>query len=165
MFLSKHTLEIDLLVSGMVQEIKAVLPDIYTSESHRRAAAEKIINPNIEISGQELLRIAEKVGKGWLALMISSKLTAASNVPPYILSAVCFASNGVVSLGTYAKICRYRLNKMLELGYSEYLDFLIQTPMVNINDKSLISAYSKKFPSDPATILMRNHNLDGIPSP
>lgn len=163
-FLSDYTFEVDLLFGGLDAEIKLVLHEIYSVDSYRRASAEKLVNPDREIAGEEILRIADKCGKGWLALMLSSKLTAASSIPAYILEALSFASKEIVNIGTYGKILRYRLDKMVELGYAEYFKFIITNNLKSMDEKSLIAAYTMAFPDDPATVILRNHQIVTISS-
>ncbi len=67
-FYSKHTFEVDVLMNSNSHEFVQCLSKIYSREADRAKAKTKLEDSSVEVAGVEVLRIADKQGKGWLAL-------------------------------------------------------------------------------------------------
>ena len=90
-FFAEHTFEVDFLAAGNASEAAATLDDIYQQQAAKDRARQGLVADDLRTSGLEILRLAEKVGKGWLALLLAEQLGVGSSFPEYILRAVAFA--------------------------------------------------------------------------
>ncbi|EES71203.1 hypothetical protein POTG_04206 [Paenibacillus sp. oral taxon 786 str. D14] len=105
-----NTFEVELIKQGNKNILENVIrKDIYKRQSDQNSSVEKINNSDISIYGKEILRLADKEGKGWLALSIAARLDKDVVIPDYILEALAF----VASLHTehIISIIKYRLGQ------------------------------------------------------
>jgi putative ATP-dependent endonuclease of OLD family len=58
--------------------------------------------------GKEVLRLAEKTGKGWFAVLLSEHLTSTTAVPDYILEAIAFACQSTIDRQCIRQMAKYR---------------------------------------------------------
>ncbi len=107
-FFANHTFEVDFLLAGNAPEVKSVLTQIYTSPAALENSKSLIGSNDKVIAGREILRLAEKVGKGWFALLIAEKLDVQTFIPGYILSAIAFACHLSINSGALRRIAEYR---------------------------------------------------------
>lgn len=91
-FYASHTFEIDFVLNFNKHEIKEILPAIYTRQHDIDEATRKLDSGNKIIVGKEAIRLANKVGKGWFALLLSEKIDVFTFMPEYILKAIAFSS-------------------------------------------------------------------------
>lgn len=94
-FFAEHTFEVDFLAAGNAREATDTLDAIYTRPRDRERVEAAIKSNDLFVSGQAILTLANKVGKGWFALLLSEKLHADTFIPEYILRAVAFAADNV----------------------------------------------------------------------
>lgn len=94
-FFAAHTFEVDFLAGGNASAVVATLDDIYQQQASKQATRQALESPDPVASGLEILRIAKKVGKGWLALLVAERLDPNTSIPEYILRAVAFAGENV----------------------------------------------------------------------
>ena len=73
---------------------------------------------DVSISGKEVLRLAEKFGKGWFAIMVSEQISNITYIPDYILDAIVFACP-TLNQSILLTIAKYRLNKLKDNHYTE----------------------------------------------
>jgi len=109
-FYAEHTFEVDFINLDNSIEAVETLSSVYTSKSHLNKSKAKLENYDIAICGKEILRLANKVGKGWFALLISEAVTSETVIPEYILKAVSFACQNKISDPILFKMCVHRLN-------------------------------------------------------
>ncbi|MBD2845458.1 AAA family ATPase [Paenibacillus sp. IB182496] len=115
-FYATSTFEVELLKVGNKNLIENVIrSDIYSRVSDQNASIEKIRSSEPSIFGKEILRLANKEGKGWLALAIAARLDNEIVIPDYLLEALAFVSS--LNEGHLISIVQYRLG-------SEYTVFL-----------------------------------------
>lgn len=107
-FYSKYTFEVDLLMNGNSFEFVNCLNKIYKRATNVQKSKDKLENSSVEIAGVEALRLAEKYGKGWLALLLAEQLVYNTFIPDYILEAIAFASSHL-NPASKAKAINYRL--------------------------------------------------------
>lgn len=109
-FFANHTFEVDFLSNDNSIEVKEVLPSIYQQQASITKSIELLEESAVGIYGKEVLRIAEKVGKGWLSLLLSEKVTSQTYIPKYILDALAFSCGSKLSSQIIYKMCCYRLS-------------------------------------------------------
>jgi predicted ATP-dependent endonuclease of OLD family len=108
-FYSKHTFEVDVLMNSNSHEFVQCLSKIYSREADRAKAKTKLEDSSVEVAGVEVLRIADKQGKGWLALLVADQIVYNTYIPNYILKAIAFASSHI-NQSSKVKAILYRLN-------------------------------------------------------
>lgn len=119
-FYSKYTFEVDLLMNGNSYEFVNCLNKIYKRATNIQKSKDKLENSSVEIAGVEVLRLAEKYGKGWLALLLAEQLVYNTFIPDYILEAIAFASSHL-NPASKAKAINYRLNAIR--GHKDARDY------------------------------------------
>ncbi|PEP90532.1 ATP-dependent endonuclease [Bacillus toyonensis] len=110
-FYAPHTFEIDFALNLNTYEIKASLPSIYKRQSDINSSTKKLNSEDKTIIGKEALRLANKEGKGWFALLVSEKLSYETVIPEYILKAIAFTSEHIRDEHLIA-MAKYRIKEM-----------------------------------------------------
>lgn len=143
-FYAPHTFEIDFALNMNTYEIKSVLPKIYKRQFDIDNSIAKLNMADEVIIGKEALRLANKEGKGWFALLVSEELSYETNIPEYILSAIAFTSEHITEEHLKA-MAQYRIREMYEevpCNIDEMrLDELID--ILNADKEDVLSAFSK----------------------
>jgi predicted ATP-dependent endonuclease of OLD family len=94
-FFAQHTFEVDFLLAENVREVEEVVDKIYTRRQNKERVKDALKSENLSVSGMQILKLANKIGKGWFALLLSESLHVDTFVPDYILRAVAFAADNV----------------------------------------------------------------------
>ncbi|MEW4108326.1 ATP-dependent nuclease [Bacillus thuringiensis] len=110
-FYAPHTFEIDFALNLNTYEIKESLPSIYKRQSDIDSSTKKLDSEDKTIVGKEALRLANKEGKGWFALLVSEKLSYETVIPEYILRAIAFTSKHIKDEHLIA-MAKYRIKEM-----------------------------------------------------
>ena len=82
--------------------LSKVLGFVYKSQNSKDKMKEKINNDPLNY-----LRLANSVGKGWLALVLSGEINSELVMPKYIENALCYAVGHGLTLKVWKKICLY----------------------------------------------------------
>lgn len=143
-FYAPHTFEIDFALNMNTYEIKNVLPKIYKRQFDIDNSNAKLNMTDEVIVGKEALRLANREGKGWFALLVSEELTYETNIPEYILSAIAFTSEHITEEHLKA-MAQYRIREMYkEVPYNideMRLDELIA--ILNADKEDVLSTFAK----------------------
>ncbi|MEC0331968.1 AAA family ATPase [Paenibacillus macerans] len=92
-FYATNTFEVELLKEGNRNVIENVIrKDIYKRKTDQDSSVEKINSPDLSVYGKEILRLANKEGKGWLALAIAARSDKNVVFPEYLLEALAFVA-------------------------------------------------------------------------
>lgn len=135
-FYAEHTFEVDFVTADNSPEVIRTLESIYeTRKPDRAKSSEKLCSSKLDVYGMEVLRLANKVGKGWFSLLLSEQVSSETYIPQYILKAVAFACGEQLSVHVLYKMCQYRLNNPLPVTDDE--EKPIEFFEKNKNDKSL----------------------------
>ena len=113
-YFAQHTFEADFVMANNAREVVRTLPEIYVSTSSRESSRELLNSDAPGVPGQEMLRLAEKVGKGWFALLLSEKLDPWTIIPEYILRAIAFACHPTVTQAALVRMAEYRMKGQKE---------------------------------------------------
>lgn len=108
-FYAENTFEIDFLTSGNVSQAEETVDTLYSQAAARQRSKEALRSGDLPTCGNEILRLANKAGKGWFALLLSERLKDDTIVPEYILRAVAFAAENL-SPDAIKRIGVFRLN-------------------------------------------------------
>lgn len=148
-FYSQYTFEVDLLMNRNDFEFVNCLDKIYTRKADIEGVGKKLQNKSVEIAGVEVLRIAEKHGKGWLALLVSEELVYNTNIPEYVLGAIAFAS-AHLNLSSKAKSAIYRLNEIKGNDRDSRCE-RAKKFIVSENQDNLVADFCTSFKDDQLT--------------
>ncbi len=116
-------------------------------------AKKELVDEEVSISGHRILKMANKVGKGWFAILLSEKIDFHTVVPSYILDAVVFAHPHIKDR-VWASIFRYRYRslKVQELHAEADLRSLLTTirnfEAGNVDFDFMKAQMLKLFPDD-----------------
>jgi predicted ATP-dependent endonuclease of OLD family len=149
-YFSPHTFEVDFLMNGNSYEVILSLDEIYSRESDKARSKTKLEDKSIEIAGVEILRIAEKKGKGWLALIIAENLFYNTYIPTHILQAIAFASPHI-NLSSKAKAARYRIHEIRHNDNDSNQESAKKLRIKGKSDKEILSSFCNQFQDDQLT--------------
>lgn len=152
-FYAKHTFEVDFLIADNFVEAIEVLNSIYDKQAYIDKSTALLKDANVEVYGKEILRLASKVGKGWLALLVSECVSSETFIPRYILDAIAFSCGYKLSPQVLYKMCTYRLANPMPVFDDK--DKPIQFFTDNHTDiNACIAEFTKQCPDDDLSHLI-----------
>lgn len=152
-FYAKHTFEVDFLIADNFVEAIEVLNSIYDKQAYIDKSTALLKDANVEVYGKEILRLASKVGKGWLALLVSECVSSETFIPRYILDAIAFSCGHKLSPQVLYKMCTYRLANPMPVFDDK--DKPIQFFTDNHTDiNACIAEFTKQCPDDDLSHLI-----------
>lgn len=107
-FFAPHTLEVDFVAAGNAEMIVGLLGDVYTNAATVTKATEGLRSGKLLSYGWRVLKMAEKMGKGWFAILVANAVGPQTAIPRYILDALQFA-HPTLSDEIWFNILSYRL--------------------------------------------------------
>lgn len=149
-FFAEHTFEVDFIEAGNAPEIISVLPEIYARPSNINMSRTRLQSRNLSVSGKEALRLANKEGKGWFALLLADHLDSLTNIPEYILKAVAFACHLSLTDSSLRQIGLFRLNS----DPDRKMDFGGEEEPEDLLEDEFLSRYSDRLPDDTLTLFI-----------
>ena len=150
-FYASHTLEVD-FVSENSDEVVATLDGIYVQVAARLSSAERLV-AGLPEAGTEVLRLAEKVGKGWFALLLAEELKVGSVIPQYILQALAFAGQDNVN---DAILKRMGLTRLSDDGFDDQVKGRLEegVDLYALPPAEFCERYRALAPHDPLAVFM-----------
>ncbi|MBU1045439.1 MAG: AAA family ATPase [Candidatus Omnitrophica bacterium] len=149
-FYSKHTFEVDLLMNGNSYEFVQCLSKIYSREADKEKVKIKLEDSAVEVAGVEVLRIADKQGKGWLALLVAEQISYNTYIPTYILNAVAFAS-AHINQSSKVKAIYYRLNLIRNNNDDELRPEANKFKTREKSEEEIVKTFCETFKNDQLT--------------
>jgi len=146
-FYSQNTFEVDFLMNGNSPEFVRCLNEIYTKSANIQKAKTKLEDDSVIVAGREVLRIADKFGKGWLALLVAEELGYDTFIPEYILKAIAFASSHI-NISSKAKAIRYRINMIKHNAYDELNEEAMKFRFGTKTDEQIVQDFQNAFADD-----------------
>ena len=146
-FYSENTFEVDFLMNSNSHEFVNCIDKIYKKLAYIKKVADKIEDNSIEIAGVEVLRIAKKYGKGWLALLVSEQLVYNTYIPSYILNAIAFAS-GHMNIASKAKASKYRLKNIIGNDQDSSCKLAKKIKVRGKNEKEVVKIFCQILKDD-----------------
>lgn len=116
-FYADYTFEVDFIESNNSHEVKQLVFKEFSRDADIKRIHGLLDDKSISISGKEILRLAEKYGKGWFAIMLSDYITLLTAIPPYILQALAFVSEHL-NQNVHLQIVEHRLNSHRKETYA-----------------------------------------------
>ena len=132
---------------GNSPEFVRCLNKIYTKPANIQKAKTKLEDDSVIVAGREVLRIADKFGKGWLALLVAEQLTYDTLIPEYILEAIAFASSHI-NTSSKAKAVRYRITMMKHNVHDESNEEAMKFRFGTKTDEQIVQDFQNAFPND-----------------
>lgn len=145
-FYAHNTFETELIIGGNDNLFTAILSSVYSQQA-RIDELTGHLTANNEKKCFYALRLANKVGKGWLAVMMSNNLSPQSSIPDYIMKALAHALNGHLRENIYRKMMAHRLNQY-EIPYEGFMG------LFGNKWDDCATTFKGTYPNDPLTILM-----------
>lgn len=166
-FFANYTFEVDFLLSINSLEVENCLEHIYEREVDRTKSSARLNNQNVSISGVEILRLAEKEGKGWFALLVADELFYRTNIPDYIMDAVAFTCTHL-SDRHFEKMADFRIISAIEENveaesFQTVFDIRELLKGQNLEYSTYIreymNVYKEELPDDQLTLLLSKMGL------
>lgn len=153
-FYSNHTFEVSLIEAGNTDELKNCVDDVYSQAGKRISLKALLASDDVSDFGTGALKLANKKGKGWFALLLSEKLKYTTSIPEYVLKAIAHASPHI-GQNTKVNLIEKRLKKYstdIECVKNAEAIALLQTVNVPDFDSSVfIAAFIDGFSDDSLT--------------
>lgn len=159
-FYAKHTFEVDFLLEGNSHEVSETVEKAFKIQPYKDRIKGLLGNKDVSISGKEVLRLAEKFGKGWFAIMVSEKVSNITAIPEYILDAIVFACP-TLNQSILLAIAKYRLTKLKDYHYiGDTTDYKsIRDKIILIEDVTeALDFFIKELPHDVLSKLISKLN-------
>lgn len=147
-----HTFEVDFLMAGNADEVVGTLSTIYVNAQTRQESEAKLRQNDVAVAGREVLRLAQKQGKGWLAVLVADHITPESVIPDYILDAVVFACQRSIDRRTLRQMIKYRCDVVHPQGQTR-TGILAALESMCVAD--VCAKYSGEFSNDVVSKLIR----------
>lgn len=156
-FYSHHTFEVSLIESGNVDEIKNCVDEVYSQAAKRLEVKGQLDGDTVDSYGAGALRLANKHGKGWFALLLGSNLKYTTKVPEYILQALAHSSASL-NKSVQFDIAKYRLKEMSKdetfVKQAEATALLQTISEEGFVKDDFLAQYIGEFTDDSLTILI-----------
>ncbi|MBK0379336.1 ATP-dependent nuclease [Mucilaginibacter segetis] len=156
-FYAKYTFEVDFLQANNSYEIKLAIADEYKTKKTLDDIGSKLDDANVAVAGKEVLRLAQKFGKGWFAIMISENINHLTVLPDYIIKAIAFAFKDT-SWQALIPMVSYRLKALAKSTFdgdkTDYKKILEEFSAIKEQDKAL-SYFVGQLPKDPISLLIK----------
>lgn len=112
---ASHTFEVNFVAAGNSAKVVAILNDVYKDAATIALAKADLESADIAVFGKRVLTMANKVGKGWFAILLGKMIDQHTIIPNYILDAV-FKAYHPVTPEVFASILAYRLSHIAASG-------------------------------------------------
>jgi putative ATP-dependent endonuclease of the OLD family len=145
-FFAQNTFEVDFVASNNAREVVATLDAIYDTEPPKELSGGKLESDDRKVSGREILRLANKEGKGWFALLLSENLGIWTFVPEYILRAVAFACHPSITDGALTRMAEHRYRKQVRAGVAK--DLPPWDELAALDAAEFLARFRKVVPQD-----------------
>jgi putative ATP-dependent endonuclease of OLD family len=147
-FLADNTFEIEFLRSDNAYEAVNTLESIYVDKKQLEDSKAKLKSGDKAASGQEILRLARKEGKGWFALLLAEEVIVRTGIPKYIREALAFACQEVIKPETLRQMGLYRI---FAAGAWEYMKEKFsesREELAKMAVADFIKIYRERIPED-----------------
>lgn len=161
-FYADHTFEVDFIMNDNSWEVKKCLTSIYSSKSKSdiNDSSRLLESKDVAIAGKEVLRLSNKMGKGWFSLLISENLVYNTHIPHYILKAIAFTCEHLTDSNFESMILHRTIqgkDNENDSNKDEFLDFfnkIQEMPQNGYTISNLIEEYISRLPKDQLSYLI-----------
>ena len=155
-FYAEYTFEVDFIMAGNSYEIIQTIAKSLKKPAVIEKISEKLNDEDISVSGEEVLRLANKYGKGWFAIMVANNIDHLTIMPDYLVRAIAFAAKHI-SKEVFLFMAKYRLASLIKSttkgDETDYNSFLIQLSQLPDCDDAL-KYFTDNFKEDQLTKLI-----------
>ena len=107
-FFAKYTFEVDFVAANNPLEIQKTVKDVYSNQLVIKKSNEALDSEEVSEYGARVLKMADKVGKGWFAILVGNYVGHDTYIPKYIIDAISFAKPDI-SKEVWFDILKYSL--------------------------------------------------------
>ena len=147
-FFAKYTFEADFIQTGNAPEVVRMLDELYTDPNAKDGSKSLLESEDETEAGLEILRLAQREGKGWFAVLLSEKLSEWTYIPSYILRAIAFTCFPHVGNNALRRMAEYRVTKIAatESALGNSLRPLVDRR--DLNAQEFVAAFREAAPQD-----------------
>ncbi|MBW7453748.1 ATP-dependent endonuclease [Paenibacillus sepulcri] len=140
------------------QFIRDIIETHYSQPAAIKRHIEALEGPD-EDRANTVLTLADSIGKGWYATLLSSKINATVQIPDYILSAIAFACHEIVTTDIKLKMVMYSLSEYTESDV--IIDMLsIARKAETVEEKEqAISTFCGTYPKDIVSLFIQKTDV------
>lgn len=155
-FFADYTFEAELIGAGNEWEVVNILNEIFRDPDRKERCKARLESDNIQISGREIVRLAEKLGKGWFALLLSEKFVTRTQIPDYLLRAIAFACHPCVTENALKQMGIHRIKADLSYDDSEFTEILPSVEKLEqLAPTDFLSIFCKAVPFDTLSLFCK----------
>lgn len=147
-FYAHSTLEIEMAnIDDNHVYIEKVINNTYTqvAKINKHVAA---LTGGDDTRAETMLTIADNIGKGWFAILLSGVIDHKIAIPDYILNAIAFSSQEIITVDILLKIISHSVNGYDGTKEAEDISNLITKANNNGDKIHVIKKFSEKFEDD-----------------
>ena len=154
-FFVRYTFEVDFIHAANQREVVQTLDHIYEQAESKARSKERLESDDKRASGTEVLRLAQKVGKGWFALLLADNLCPRTYFPQQILRAIAFACSRSITDATLKQIAQFRINKegIADEGAKALPD---EAELEALDSSKFLAAFRKAAPEDELSLFLKH---------
>lgn len=145
-FFAQNTFEVDFIANNNAREVVGTLDALYETDRPKQESTKKLNSNDRRVAGSEILRLAEKCGKGWFALLVSENLDCWTYIPDYILRAIAFACYLSVTQAALRRIGDHRITGQGPEGLARVLP--PPTELAALHAADFLAAFCRAAPDD-----------------
>lgn len=158
-FYAKNTFETELISAAIVYPnnidlFTSILPLIYERKAFITAYEKYLKSSDEAIRNHYVLKLANKVGKGWFALLLSEKSHPCLYLPTYILNALHHVLRNHATEDIWQKMISYRL-QFYKSGHTLQNYEKHRVSKGDSTPHGTSSTFANFFEHDPVAILIR----------
>jgi len=148
-FYAPHTLEVDFAdVENNREFIYSVISNTYEQDSKKENHIAAIKSGTPAERYDSVITIAKNIGKGWYATLLALEIESSSIIPMYILDAIAFAAQDIVTNKLFWKMVKYSFNQYnLDSKYDDMKQQFAEAKTPEQIDEA-IRFFCSQFPED-----------------
>ncbi|MFF2093497.1 ATP-dependent endonuclease [Paenibacillus sp. NPDC058174] len=151
-FYAENTFEVEFANSNDNLTFISEIIDINYSDAATIQRHKKSLKGTDQERANTVLTLAKSVGKGWYATLLASKIDESVQIPAYILSAIAFACEEIITTEIKLKMVSYSLSAY---GVSNDEMLSIMKGAVTVEEKEqAISRFCEAYPSDIVSLFL-----------
>lgn len=165
-FYAPHTLEIDFAnISNNRTYITPIIDIAYPEEGlkdpTKTKAAKLLHKKNLNGTDAErydaLFVITNRIGKGWYATLLADQIDSATIIPDYILEAIAFASQEIITQNIKLKMVCFSIDEYKETGNVTNVKDFAHSAKTKEDETKAIEKFRAEFPDDMVSELIKKY--------
>jgi len=170
-FYAPHTLEIDFAnISDNRAFIIPIIDMAYPEEGLKdpikaqtaKALHKKNLNGNDAERYDSLSVITNRIGKGWYSTLLADQIDFTTIIPDYILEAIAFASQEIITQTIKLKMVCYSINEYEETEDVRSIKALVNSVKTKEEETKAIERFCAEFPDDMVAELVKKYKKIGV---